>query len=140
MDRAWCDLRPDLALAGRTVIGAPPARGQQLEDHYFGSISERVFAFMTELETEAYKFGIPLKTRHNEVAPSQFECAPIFEEQNVAVDHNQLLMDILDRVARKHNFRALLHEKPFAFINGSAGFQMLTAQSIRTAEYNRTNQ
>lgn len=119
VDRAWYDLRPDLVLCGRTLIGAPPARGQQLEDHYFGSISERVFGFMKEVEHESYKLGIPLKTRHNEVAPSQFECAPIFEEQNVASDHNQLLTDLIDRVARKHNFRVLLHEKPFAGINGS---------------------
>lgn len=119
IDRAWVDLRPDLTMCGRAVIGAPPARGQQLEDHYFGSISERVFACMKEFEIESFRLGIPLTTRHNEVAPSQFECAPIFEEQNVAVDHNQLLMDLLDRVARKHNFRVLLHEKPFAFINGS---------------------
>lgn len=119
IDRAWADLRPDLMLTGRTVIGAPPARGQQLEDHYFGSISDRVFACMKEVEVESFRLGIPLTTRHNEVAPNQFECAPIFEEQNVAVDHNLLLMDIFDRVARKHNFRVLLHEKPFAFINGS---------------------
>jgi glutamine synthetase len=119
IDRAWVDLRPDLTMCGRAVIGAPPARGQQLEDHYFGSIPERVFACMKEFEIESFRLGIPLTTRHNEVAPSQFECAPIFEEQNVAVDHNQLLMDVLDRVARKHHFRVLLHEKPFAFINGS---------------------
>ncbi|MEM0997058.1 MAG: glutamine synthetase III [Bacteroidota bacterium] len=119
VDRAFMDLRPDLGLTGRTVIGAPPARGQQLDDHYFGSISERVFAFMTELELESYKLGIPVTTRHNEVAPSQFECAPLFEEQNVAVDHNLLFMDLLDRVARKHQFRVLLHEKPYAGINGS---------------------
>jgi glutamine synthetase len=119
IDRAWADLRPDLTLTGRVVIGAPPARGQQLEDHYFGSISERVYACMKEFEIESFRLGIPLTTRHNEVAPSQFECAPIFEELNVAIDHNQLLMDLMDRVARKHNFRVLLHEKPFAFINGS---------------------
>ena len=119
VDRAWVDLRPDLMLTGRTVIGAPPARGQQLEDHYFGSISDRVFACMKEVEIESFKLGIPLTTRHNEVAPNQFECAPIFEEQNVAVDHNLLLMDLFDRVAKKHNFNVLLHEKPFAFINGS---------------------
>jgi glutamine synthetase len=119
VDRAFVDLRPDLMLAGRSVIGAPPARGQQLDDHYFGSISERVYAFMTETEQESYKLGIPVATRHNEVAPSQFEFAPQFEEQNVAVDHNQLFMDLLDRVARKHQFRVLLHEKPFAGINGS---------------------
>jgi glutamine synthetase len=119
VDRAFMDLRPDLGLTGRTVIGAPPARGQQLDDHYFGSISERVYAFMTDVELESYKLGIPVTTRHNEVAPSQFECAPLFEEQNVAVDHNQLFMDLLDRVARKHQFRVLLHEKPYAGINGS---------------------
>lgn len=119
IDRTWADLRPDLTMCGRAVIGAPPARGQQLEDHYFGSIPERVFACMKEFEIECFRVGIPLTTRHNEVAPSQFECAPIFEELNVAIDHNLLLMDLLDRVSRKHNFRVLLHEKPFAFINGS---------------------
>ncbi|MCB9231818.1 MAG: glutamine synthetase III [Bacteroidia bacterium] len=119
VDRSLYDLRPDLVLTGRTLLGHRPARGQQLDDHYFGSISERVFAFMKEFETEAYKLGIPLTTRHNEVAPSQFECAPIFEEINVAVDHNQLLMDLMDRVASNHNFKVLLHEKPFAGINGS---------------------
>ena len=119
IDRAFADLRPDLALAGRTIIGAPPARGQQLEDHYFGSIPERVYAWMKEMEVEAYKLGIPITTRHNEVAPSQFECAPQFEEQNIALDHNSLLMDLMSRVARKHNFSVLLHEKPFAGINGS---------------------
>ena len=119
IDRTWVDLRPDLTMCGRAVIGAPPARGQQLEDHYFGSIPERVFACMKEFEIECFRVGIPLTTRHNEVAPGQFECAPIFEELNVAIDHNLLLMDLLDRVARKHNFRVLLHEKPFAFINGS---------------------
>lgn len=119
VDRAYFDLRPDLMLAGRTVLGAAPARGQQLDDHYFGSIPERVYAFMKEVEIEGMKLGIPLTTRHNEVAPGQYECAPIFEEQNVAVDHNQLFMDLLDRVARKHQLRVLLHEKPFAGINGS---------------------
>ncbi len=119
IDEAFFAQRPDLIMAGRTVIGAPPARGQQLEDHYFGSIPERVRLFMEELEWEAYRLGIPLKTRHNEVAPSQFECAPIFEELNVSVDHNQLLMDLMDRIARKHHFRVLFHEKPFAGINGS---------------------
>lgn len=119
VDRAFFDLRPDLVLAGRTVIGAAPARGQQLDDHYFGSIPERVYGFMKDVEIESYRLGIPLTTRHNEVAPSQFECAPLFEELNVAVDHNALFMDLLDRVARKHNFRVLLHEKPYAGINGS---------------------
>lgn len=119
IDRTYMDLRPDLILAGRTVIGAPPARGQQLDDHYFGSIPERVYGFMKEVEIEGSRLGIPLTTRHNEVAPGQYECAPQFEELNVAVDHNQLFMDLLDRVARKHQFRVLLHEKPFAGINGS---------------------
>jgi glutamine synthetase len=119
IDEALANARPDLVMSGRTVFGHPPAKGQQLEDHYFGSIPERVYAFMRDYETECYKLGIPLKTRHNEVAPSQFECAPIFEEISLAVDHNTLLMDIMDRVARRHKLRALLHEKPFAGINGN---------------------
>lgn len=119
VDRAFADIRPDLVLGGRTVFGAPPARGQQLEDHYFGSIPLRVQAFMEELEVEALALGIPLKTRHNEVAPGQFECAPFFEEMNVAVDHNQLLMDLMERLSRKHSLKVLLHEKPFAGVNGS---------------------
>ncbi|MFI5153686.1 MAG: glutamine synthetase III [Chitinophagales bacterium] len=119
VDEALVNARPDLVLSGRTVFGHAPAKGQQLEDHYFGSIPERVYAFMRDYEEEAYKLGIPLRTRHNEVAPSQYECAPIFEEVSVAVDHNILLMDIMDRVSRRHNLRVLLHEKPFAGINGS---------------------
>jgi glutamine synthetase len=119
IDEALANARPDLVMSGRTVFGHPPAKGQQLEDHYFGSIPERIYAFMRDYETECYKLGIPLKTRHNEVAPSQFECAPIFEEISLAVDHNTLLMDIMDRVARRHKLRALLHEKPFAGINGN---------------------
>lgn len=119
VDTALLNTRPDLQITGRTLFGHSPAKGQQLEDHYFGSIPERVFAFMQDFETEAYKLGIPLKTRHNEVAPSQFECAPIFEEINLAVDHNVLLMDVMDKVARRHNFKVLLHEKPYAGINGS---------------------
>lgn len=119
IDEAMFNARPDLVMSGRTVFGHAPAKGQQLEDHYFGSIPERVYAFMRDYETESYKLGIPLRTRHNEVAPAQFECAPIFEEVSVAVDHNTLLMDIMDRVARRHRLRALLHEKPFAGINGS---------------------
>ncbi len=119
IDAALANARPDLVLCDRTVFGASPAKGQQLEDHYFGSIPERVYAFMRDFETESYKLGIPLRTRHNEVAPSQFECAPIFEEANLAVDHNTLLMDIMDRVAKRHGLRVLLHEKPFAGINGS---------------------
>jgi len=119
IDEAMANARPDLVLCDRTVFGASPAKGQQLEDHYFGSIPERVYSFMRDYETESYKLGIPLRTRHNEVAPSQFECAPIFEEANLAVDHNTLLMDIMSRVAKRHKLRVLLHEKPFAGINGS---------------------
>ena len=98
IDEALFNARPDLVMSGRTVFGHAPAKGQQLEDHYFGSIPERIYAFMRDFEKEAYKLGIPLRTRHNEVAPAQFECAPIFEEVSVAVDHNTLLMDIMDRV------------------------------------------
>lgn len=119
VDEAIFNARPDLVMSGRTVFGHAPAKGQQLEDHYFGSIPERVYAFMRDFEDESYKLGIPLRTRHNEVAPAQFECAPMFEEVSVAVDHNSLLMDIMDRVARRHKLRVLLHEKPFAGINGS---------------------
>ena len=119
VDAALLQSRPDLAITGRTLFGHSPAKGQQLEDHYFGSIPERVLGFMLDLETEAYKLGIPLKTRHNEVAPSQFECAPIFEDINLAVDHNCLLMDVMDKIARRHGFHILLHEKPYAGINGS---------------------
>jgi glutamine synthetase len=119
VDEGLFNARPDLVMCGRTVYGHSPAKGQQLEDHYFGSIPERVYAFMRDFENESYKLGIPLRTRHNEVAPAQFECAPIFEEVSVAVDHNSLLMDVMDRVARRHKLRVLLHEKPFAGINGS---------------------
>ncbi|WP_192820808.1 glutamine synthetase III [Rufibacter sp. LB8] len=119
VDRALFDARPDLVMAGRTVFGHAPAKGQQLEDHYFGAIPSRVHAFMVEFEAESHKLGIPLRTRHNEVAPNQFECAPTFEEANLAVDHNQILMDVMDRVAEKHNLKVLLHEKPFAGVNGS---------------------
>ncbi|WP_448700044.1 glutamine synthetase III [Mucilaginibacter sp. AW1-3] len=119
VDLALFNARPDLFLTGRTLFGHESAKGQQLEDHYFGSIPERVYAYMLDMETEALKLGIPLKTRHNEVAPSQFECAPIYEEINLAIDHNQLLMDVMDKVAKRHNFKVLLHEKPYAGINGS---------------------
>src|SRR4051794_24429837 len=119
VDEGLFNARPDLVMCGRTVFGHSPAKGQQLEDHYFGSIPERVYAFMRDFENESYKLGIPLRTRHNEVAPSQFECAPIFEEVNLAVDHNTLLMDIMTRVAKRHKLKVLLHEKPFAGINGS---------------------
>lgn len=119
IDEALYYARPDLMLADRTLMGHQSSKDQQLSDHYFGSIPERVMAFMREFEFEAYKLGIPVKTRHNEVAPNQFECAPIFEEANLAVDHNQLIMDVMRRIARKHKFRVLFHEKPFAGINGS---------------------
>ncbi|MDQ3110933.1 MAG: glutamine synthetase III [Bacteroidota bacterium] len=119
VDEALHNARPDLATTGRTLFGAAPAKGQQLEDHYFGSIPDRATSFMRDLEIEAHKLGIPIKTRHNEVAPNQFECAPIFEEINLAVDHNQLLMDLMQKVARRHNFCVLLHEKPYAGVNGS---------------------
>ncbi len=119
IDEALFNARPDLSMTGRTLLGRPATKNQQLEDHYFGSIPERVYAFMRDLETESHKLGIPVRTRHNEVAPAQYEVAPIFEEINVAVDHNQLLMDIMERVARRHKLRVLFHEKPFAGINGS---------------------
>lgn len=119
VDSALYKSRPDLIMTGRTLLGHVPARGQQLDEHYFGSISERVIQFMRDLEIESLKLGIPVKTRHNEVAPNQFELAPVFEEVNLAVDHNSLLMDIMKKIARKHNFEVLLHEKPFAGINGS---------------------
>jgi glutamine synthetase len=119
VDEALYYARPDLMLADRTLMGHQSSKDQQLSDHYFGSIPERVMAFMKDFEFEAYMLGIPVKTRHNEVAPNQFECAPIFEEANLAVDHNQLIMDVMKRVGRKHKFRVLFHEKPFAGINGS---------------------
>jgi glutamine synthetase len=119
IDDALYYARPDIVLAERTLMGHQSSKDQQLSDHYFGSIPERVMAFMEDFECEAFKLGIPVKTRHNEVAPNQFECAPIFEEVNLAVDHNQILMDLMRRVGRKHKFRVLLHEKPFAGINGS---------------------
>ena len=119
VDESLYSARPDLMLTGRTLMGHESAKNQQLEDHYFGSIPSRVEAFMLDLETECHKLGIPAKTRHNEVAPNQFELAPIFEECNLANDHNQLLMSVMAEVARRHHFRVLLHEKPFAGINGS---------------------
>ncbi|MCD6010440.1 MAG: glutamine synthetase type [Flavipsychrobacter sp.] len=119
IDETIANARPDLMMCGRTLLGHAPAKGQQLEDHYFGSIPERVYAFMQDFEQESYKLGIPLRTRHNEVAPAQFECAPIFEECNIAVDHNTLLMDVMNKVAKRHKLKALLHEKPFAGVNGS---------------------
>ena len=119
VDEGLYAARPDLLLTGRTLMGHDSAKNQQMDDHYFGSIPERVAAFMRDLEIQAQMLGIPVKTRHNEVAPNQFEVAPIFEDTNLAVDHNMLLMSLMKRVARKHGFRALLHEKPFAGINGS---------------------
>jgi len=119
VDEALYSARPDLMLTGRTLMGHESAKNQQLDDHYFGSIPLRVAAFMKELEIEGYKLGMPLKTRHNEVAPNQFELAPIYEETNLAVDHNLLVMDLMNKVAKRHHFHVLLHEKPFAGINGS---------------------
>ena len=119
VDHALFQLRPDLLMVGRTVLGAPPPKGQELEDHYFGTIKERVIAYMSECEAEALALGIPLKTRHNEVAPQQFEAAPIFEKAGNAVDHNVLLMEVMRQVAVRHRLACLLHEKPFARINGS---------------------
>lgn len=119
VDEAFVQARPDLMLTGRTLLGHAPEKGQQLEDHYFGTVPPRVLSFMMDFEVECYKLGIPLKTRHNEVAPGQFECAPNFEEVNLAIDHNQLLMDVMDKVAKRHGFAVLLHEKPFAGVNGS---------------------
>lgn len=119
VDKALFMARPDLVMAGRTVFGHAPARGQQMEDHYFASIPSRIYDFMKDFEIECYKVGIPVRTRHNEVAPSQFEVAPLFEEANVANDHNQLLMDQMVRVAERHDLRILFHEKPFSGLNGS---------------------
>jgi glutamine synthetase len=119
IDEALFNARPDLMFTGRTILGRRAPKGQQMEDHYFGSIPERVYAYMRDLEVECHKLGIPVRTRHNEVAPSQYELAPQYEELNVAVDHNQLLMDLMDRVARRHKLALLLHEKPFAGVNGS---------------------
>ncbi|MCF8334987.1 MAG: glutamine synthetase III [Bacteroidales bacterium] len=119
IDDAFYNARPDLYLTGRTLIGHPSPKDQQLNDHYFGSLTDRVKHFMRDFEIEAYRLGIPAKTRHNEVAPNQFECAPRFEEANLSVDHNQILMTLMEKVAKRHNFRVLFHEKPFAGINGS---------------------
>ena len=119
VDSSLYNARPDLCLTGRTLMGHSSAKDQQLEDHYFGSIPPRVTAFMKELEIECHKLGIPAKTRHNEVAPNQFELAPIFENCNLANDHNQLVMDLMKRIARKHHFNVLLHEKPYSSVNGS---------------------
>ncbi len=119
VDRRYFLLRPDLITSGRTLFGARPAKGQEMEDHYFGAIKERALAYMEDLERELYKLGIPVTTRHNEVAPSQYEFAPIFEPSNIATDHNMLMMSVMKQVARRHGFECLLHEKPFAGVNGS---------------------
>ena len=112
VDTALYDARPDLKMTGRTLLGHTPAKGQQLEDHYFGSIPERVRFFMRELEYESYLLGIPVTTRHNEVAPMQFELAPMFEEANISVDHNSLIMDVMEKVARRHNFKVFFMKNP----------------------------
>ncbi len=119
VDEEIYNQRPDLVFAGRTLVGNMPAKGQQLEDHYFGSIPERIYNYMTDFEKEALKLGIPLKTRHNEVAPGQYECAPMFEEADLAIDHNSLLMDVMQSVASRHKLKVLWHEKPFKGVNGS---------------------
>ncbi|WGD33866.1 glutamine synthetase III [Olleya sp. YS] len=119
IDRDLAMSRPDIVQTGRTLLGHSPAKGQQLDDHYFGTIPNRAMSFMRDLETECMLLGIPVKTRHNEVAPNQFELAPIYDEANLAVDHNSLLMDVMDKIADRHNFKVLFHEKPFAGVNGS---------------------
>jgi glutamine synthetase len=141
IDEAFYTLRPDLVSAGRTLIGAKPPKGQELEDQYFGSIKARVLAYMQEVEHELFKLGVPVKTRHNEVAPSQFESAPVFELVSVATDHNQLTMEILRRVAKRHNLAFLIHEKPFAGINGSGkhnNWSMATADGENLLEPGHT--
>ncbi|MEO1255104.1 MAG: glutamine synthetase III, partial [Bacteroidota bacterium] len=119
VDKALYNARPDLVMGGRTVYGHNPARGQQLDDHYFGSIPTRVYDFMKDYEIEAHRLGIPLMTRHNEVAPGQYEAAPMYGAVNTATDHNQLLKDVMEKVANKHDLRVIFHEKPFAGLNGS---------------------
>ena len=119
IDSALANTRPDIILTGRTMLGHSPAKGQQLDDHYFGTIPNRAMQFMRDLETECMLLGIPVKTRHNEVAPNQFELAPIYDEANLAVDHNSLLMDVMEKIAVRHNFKVLFHEKPFQGVNGS---------------------
>ncbi|SFC70993.1 glutamine synthetase [Parapedobacter composti] len=141
VDLALFNARPDLQLTGRTLFGHMSAKGQQLEDHYFGAIPERVLAFMVDLEQEALKLGIPLKTRHNEVAPSQFECAPMFEEINLAIDHNQLLLNLMDQVALRHKFKVLIHEKPYKDINGSGkhnNWSMITNTGVNLLSPGKT--
>ena len=137
VDRKYYEKRPDLIMAGRTLIGARPAKGQQMEDHYFGSIKNRVAEFMQDLEMRLYRLGVPCKTRHNEVAPHQFEMAPVFEDANLAADHNQLVMETLRKTANDHGLAALLHEKPFADVNGSGkhlNWSMQTGDDINLLE------
>jgi glutamine synthetase len=141
IDSHFMNARPDLLMAGRTLLGGDMPKGQQLEDHYFGSIPTRVQAFMADLETQLYRLGVPVKTRHNEVAPSQFEMAPIFEEANTAADHNMLSMEVMKRVAEKHGFACLLHEKPFAGVNGSGkhcNWSMQTNTGVNLLEPGQT--
>ena len=140
VDESLYNARPDLMLTGRTLMGHNSAKSQQLEDHYFGAIPARVLAFMRELEYEALKAGIPVRTRHNEVAPNQFEMAPIYEDVNLANDHNLLVMSIMERVAEKHHFRVLLHEKPYAGVNGSGkhcNWSMETNTGIAITDYSK---
>ena len=141
IDTALALSRPDILMTGRTLLGHSSAKGQQLDDHYFGSIPARAMSFMQELEQECMLLGIPLKTRHNEVAPNQFELAPIFEEANLAVDHNSLLMDVMEKVARRHHFKVLFHEKPFAGINGSGkhnNWSLATANEVNLLSPGKT--
>tara|TARA_B110000046_G_scaffold154546_1_gene164522 strand:+ start:5134 stop:7317 length:2184 start_codon:yes stop_codon:yes gene_type:complete len=141
IDDALALSRPDLQLTGRTLLGHTPAKGQQLDDHYFGSIPARAMSFMQDLEQECMLLGIPVKTRHNEVAPNQFELAPIFEEANLAVDHNSLLMDVMQKVSRRHRFKVLFHEKPFAGINGSGkhnNWSLLTHDGVNLLSPGKT--
>ncbi|MEM6286658.1 MAG: glutamine synthetase III, partial [Bacteroidota bacterium] len=137
VDEAFFEERPDLVVAGRTLVGAAPPRGQEFDDHYFGSIPERIMGFMNAAEEELYKLGVPVSTRHNEVAPGQYEIAPIFENANVAADHQQVMMMTLQRVAKRFGLACLLHEKPFAGVNGSGkhvNFSMGTDTGVNLLE------
>ncbi|MDR3133115.1 MAG: glutamine synthetase type III, partial [Prevotellaceae bacterium] len=141
VDEALVRARPDLQLTGRTLLGHIAAKDQQLEDHYFGAIPPRIMSFMKEFETEAYKLGILLRTRHNEVAPNQYECAPLYEEANLAIDHNLLLMTLMQRVAARHNLKVLLHEKPFSGVNGSGkhcNWSMITDTGVNLLSPGKT--
>lgn len=141
IDDALAQSRPDILMTGRTLMGHTPAKGQQLDDHYFGSIPVRAMNFMRDLEQECMLLGIPVKTRHNEVAPNQFELAPIFEEANLAVDHNSLLMDVMEKIARRHRFKVLFHEKPFSGINGSGkhnNWSLSTSEGINLLSPGKT--